>query len=384
MFVSPEFRIEPIATLAPSAFHKVGLRKFERISKEEKMKIIFSCLLFCVLCSCGESLEKPSAAKEASQGNIGDDYTMVFASCNDQDRPQPLWKPILQNEPDLFVWGGDNVYADTEDMSKMKSDYDKVLAQANYKELIKQTAITGTWDDHDYGANDAGVEFEYKEESKKLLLDFLQVPENDIRRTRPGVYTAETYETPKGSIKLLLLDTRTFRDSLQKSKDPNLRYDPWKGSEGGTILGEAQWEWLEQELQDETPSFTLIVTSIQFLSDQHGWEKWGNHPSEVEKMQQLLLAAKAKNIAMLSGDRHLAEVSVATLPGMSYPLVDFTASGLTHTYIDTPTEGNPYRVSNVVKRINFGVLRFDFDENQIIFEIRGEDNFLFERFVQQY
>jgi len=337
-----------------------------------------------MLIACGESPENASEVKKEVKSAKSEDYILVFASCNDQERPQRLWKPILQNQPDLFVWGGDNIYADTEDMAKMKADYDKVWAQPDYTELAQQTAITGTWDDHDYGANDAGVEFQYKEESKKLLLDFLQVPENDIRRTRPGVYTAETYETPKGSIKLLLLDTRTFRDSLQKSKDPNLRYDAWKGSEGGTILGEAQWEWLEQELQDNAANFTLIVTSIQFLSDQHGWEKWGNHPSEVEKMKQVLTEAKANNIVLLSGDRHLAEVSVTTLPGMSYPLVDFTASGLTHTYIDSPTEGNPHRVSNVVKRINFGVLRFDFDVNQIVFEIRGEDNFLYERFVQYY
>lgn len=334
--------------------------------------------------SCRKSPEYNSEEKKEALTSDNYDYRLVFASCNDQKMEQPLWKPILENAPDVFVWGGDNVYADTEDMSKMKADYDKVWANPDYKSLTEKTIITGTWDDHDYGKNDAGVEWEHKEAAQKLLLDFLRVPENDVRRTREGVYTSERYTTPKGSIKLILLDTRTFRDSLRKSEDPNLRYDPWEGDEGGTILGDAQWNWLEEELQDDTANFTLIVTSIQFLNDQHGWEKWGNHPNEVVKMKALLSAAKARNIVLLSGDRHMAEISVAEIEGLNYPLVDFTSSGLTRTWIDGATEGNPLRISNVIKRLNFGVLLFNFEKNQITFELRGEENFLYERYLQQY
>ena len=163
-----------------------------------------------------------------------------------------------------------------------------------------------------------------------------------------------------------------------------MTYDAWDEGEGGTILGEAQWQWLEEELQDDTANFTLIVTSIQFLNKSHGWEKWGNHPSEVIKMKQLLAQAKAKNIVMLSGDRHMAEISSAEIPGLSYPLIDFTSSGLTHTWIDGATEGNPLRISNVIKRLNFGILLFDFEKSQVTFEIRGENNFLFEQHVQVY
>jgi alkaline phosphatase D len=348
------------------------------------MKYFSLLLVITSFISCGEPTEHNSEEENKDLTSPSYDYRMVFASCNDQDREQPLWKPIIENTPDLFVWGGDNVYADTDDMAKMKADYDKVWANSDYKTLTEQTTITGTWDDHDFGKNDAGVEWEHKEAAKDLLLDFLKVPENDVRRTREGVYTSEMYKTPKGSIKLILLDTRTFRDSLHKSEDPNLRYDAWEGSEGGTILGAAQWNWLEEELQDDSANFTLIVTSIQFLNDQHGWEKWGNHPSEVDKMKEVLVAAKAKNIALLSGDRHMAEISVADIEGLNYPLIDFTSSGLTHTWVDGATEGNPFRISNVIKRLNFGVLLFNFEKNQITFELRGKDNFLYEQHLQQY
>jgi len=347
------------------------------------MRYIIAFLVLFLAVSCKKDSVNSSEVKERKP-NMNYDYTLVFASCNDQDREQPLWRPIIDHKPDLFVWGGDNIYADTDDMTKMKADYDKLAAHPDYRELASKTVITGTWDDHDFGKNDAGVEWEYKEAAKELFLDFLKVPADDIRRTREGVYTSETFTTPKGSIKIIHLDTRTFRDSLQKSSQPNLRYDAWQEGEGGTVLGAAQWQWLENELQEDTANFTLIVSSIQFLNDQHGWEKWGNHPSEVQKMKELLSQAKAKNIIILSGDRHMAEISVAELPGWDYPLIDFTSSGLTHTFIDGATEGNPYRISNVIKRINFSVIRFNFEKEVVTFEIRGENDFLYEQHLQQY
>lgn len=343
------------------------------------MRHLTFLIALLVLAACENAPTKPAAAQEKK-----DDFVMVFASCNDQNRKQPLWKPILENQPDLFVWGGDNIYSDTDDMAKMESDYKKVLANPDYQKLLKVTTITGTWDDHDYGKDDGGVEWRMKKEAQKLFLDFIKAPENDPRRRREGVYTSKRYNTPKGSMKLILLDTRTFRDSIKPSEKPAMRYDPWEMGEGGTILGDMQWRWLEDELKDDTTEFTVIVSSIQFLSKEHGWEKWGNHPSEVEKMKSMMAKAKAKNIIMLSGDRHLAEISKSESIGLGYPLIDFTSSGLTHTWINSATEKNEYRISNVVKQLNFGVLRFDFDSNQVKFEIRGADNFLYESYVQQY
>ena len=344
------------------------------------------CYFFIVLLSfsCQNTTEINQNEKQSDTSSYSSNYTLVFASCNDQDRKQPLWKPIIENQPSLFIWGGDNIYTDTDDMSKMKIDYDKLWTNPDYTFLAQKTTITGTWDDHDYGINDGGVEWDKKEEAKELFLDFLKVPEDDIRRRRAGVYTSKTYKTEKGSIKIILLDTRSFRDSLKPSSNPGMEYDVWDAAHAGTILGTEQWSWLEEELKDDTATFTLIVTSIQFLSDQHGWEKWANFPNEVVKMKQLLINAKASNLIILSGDRHMAEISIAEIDGLDYPLIDFTTSGLTHTWINSSTEANPYRLSNVIKRLNFGLLRFNFEHMKVIFEIRGENNFLYEQFVQQY
>lgn len=41
--------------------------------------------------------------------------------------------------------------------------------------------VIGTWDDHDYGLNDAGKEFSGKDATQRLLLDFLDEPEDSAR-----------------------------------------------------------------------------------------------------------------------------------------------------------------------------------------------------------
>ena len=349
--------------------------------------LLFSCMLLVACKSKQNNTTVSVAASEVStteQPTNTTDFTMVFASCNDQERPQPLWKPILENGPQVFIWGGDNIYADTADMQKMEADYNKVWANKDYQELAKTTEIIGVWDDHDYGKNDAGVEWEKKEEAQQLFYDFLKAPKDDPRRAREGVYYAKTYNTKKGAIKVILLDTRYFRTAIKPSPVEGRRYDPWTVADGGTILGNAQWEWLTNELKDDTADFTMIVTSIQFLADEHGWEKWGNHPGEVEKMYETLRNAKAKNIFMVSGDRHLAEFSVNKNAGLDYPLVDFTTSGLTHTFPGDPMDKNRYRVGEGTKGLNFGVLQFDFDTKKVQMEIRGENNVLLEIYTQYY
>ncbi|MBX2828579.1 MAG: alkaline phosphatase family protein [Flavobacteriaceae bacterium] len=347
------------------------------------MKYFIFLLFPLVIVSC-----KTGNGTVDTASNVLDDTTdfvLAFASCNDQDRPQPLWDPIVGHAPDLFIWGGDNIYADTQNMEKMKSDYDKVLAQPSYQKLMASTAIIGTWDDHDYGKNDAGKEWNKKAEAQKLFLDFLKTPKQDERYGREGVYSSYTATVGTRSIKFILLDTRTFRDALQKSRKAGKRYEPWLASDTEkTLLGEKQWNWLEEELKDDSSEFTILVTSIQFLNTHHGWESWGNFPAEIAKMENLLRNAKAKNILMVSGDRHMAEISRKKIKGLAYPMIDFTTSGMTHTWIDGATEGNRYRISNVIKHLNFGVLRFDLDAKKVTFEIRGEDDFLYERYEHQY
>lgn len=337
------------------------------------MKILFKLLpVFFLIISCGSSNNIRTADNS--------DFTIAFGSCNRQQEEQPLWKPILKNHPDLFLWGGDNIYSDTDDSEEMKAAYQLQMNIPDYQKLLKTVEVLGIWDDHDYGLNDGGKEWHFKNKSQQLFLDFMEISEDSPRRSREGVYYSEIFETEKGSIKIILLDTRYFRDELIKSKDPDKRYD----ASSGTVLGEKQWSWLEGELGKSDADFNVILSSIQILSAEHGFETWGNFPSEVEKLKNLIVASEAKNVILLSGDRHISEFSKTEVEGLSYPLVDFTSSGLTHTYEEFSGEPNQYRVGEVVKDKSFGLLRFDFDKNEVRLEMRGLENKLLQDYLLEF
>jgi len=243
--------------------------------------------------------------------------------------------------------------------------------------------MLSTWDDHDFGANDAGEEYPMKDTSKQLFLNFFDVKPDDIRRKRKGVYFSKDYTVGKYGIRIILLDTRYFRSKLTPDHKTGKRYKPNKYGEG-TMLGEAQWKWLKNELYHSKADFNIIMSSIQFLSYEHGFETWGNMPHEAEKLEKIISGSGAKAVIILSGDRHIAEISSKKLKNLSYPLIDFTSSGMTHSFTSYKGEPNKYRLSKVVPKKNFGVLRIDLASKTVTMEIRGENNALFEKRVQKY
>ncbi len=312
------------------------------------------------------------------------DFVIAFGSCNKTSKPQPFWNQILKNNPDVFIWGGDNIYADSEKMTTFKNKYRLQKSNIDYQKLKQNIPVMATWDDHDYGKNDAGVEWKMKKESQQLFLDFIDVPKDDPKRSQEGIYTSKIFETEKGNIKVIILDTRYFRSPLKESNSKERRYEPYVNNEG-TILGETQWQWFEKELENNYSDFVIIVSSIQFLSSEHGFETWGNFPHEVERLKKILVNKSVRNAVILSGDRHISEFSMTKVEGLKYPLIDFTSSGLTHSYADYKGESNRYRVGRVISTRSFGVLKFDLDTYTLTMQIRGGDNNLVvQEFKRQY
>jgi alkaline phosphatase D len=210
-------------------------------------------------------------------------------------------------------------------------------------------------------------------------LEFLDEPENSPRRKHDGVYISYDYFL-KGnrSVKIILLDGRYFRDTLNFSLVKGRRYDPNPYGQG-TLLGVEQWNWLEKELKNSEADLNIIVSGIQVLSEEHGFESWGgNFPHERDKLFDMLKTSKVKNVLFLSGDRHIAEVSKTQLEGLDYPIYDITSSGLTHSY-EEADEPNKYRVSPLIDEKNFGILTIKAKEKTIVVdvELKGERDTLF-------
>lgn len=322
-------------------------------------------------------------ACKSSDIQTNEDLVIAFGSCNKQDVENVLWKEVLKHRPKVWIWGGDNVYSDTDDMEKLKRDYDQQLNQSDYQKLINTSKILGTWDDHDYGLNDGGTEFHAKNGSLELFLDFIGVGDNDIRRNREGVYHSEIIKTKEGSVKIIVLDTRYHRSDLTKSDVKGRRYEPNVYGEG-TMLGKKQWRWLKEELSSSEADFNLIVSSIQVISKEHGFERWETMPHQRENLFRIIKNSKAQNVLILSGDRHISEFSKIDLDNLNYPLIDFTSSGLTHSYNKFSGEPNQFRTGKVVSDISFGVLKFNFKTKTISMQMRGKDNMLQQELIQSY
>lgn len=288
---------------------------------------------------------------------------IVFGSCADQEKEQPFWDAINALKPDLFIFAGDNIYGDTADMEVLRAKYKKLGDNPGYQKLLKNCPVVATWDDHDYGMDDAGADFAKRDESQQVFLDFFGIPKTDPLRKQKGIYQSIIYGPPEKSVQVILLDTRYHRSPLRKKAKATPNEGPYEVifDKTTTILGEEQWKWLGEELK-KPAKLRLIVSSIQVLSQDHGWEKWMNMPHERERLFKLLQETKAEGVIFLSGDRHHAELSVMDA-GLSYPIFDLTSSGLNQGFKRWRfPENNRYRVAAKMSGNNFGAVLIDWSQ----------------------
>ncbi|MEA1785086.1 alkaline phosphatase D family protein [Arenibacter sp. GZD96] len=339
--------------------------------------VLFACCFLILVYAC-KSSKSIIKAKDATS-----DFTLAFGSCNKTSLENELWDDILAAHPDVWIWGGDIIYADTENMAQIRHMYEAQNRVDGYRRVKEKIPVIGTWDDHDYGLNDGGVEFVSKVGSQHAFLDFMNVPEASPRRTQEGVYAAHDYVLAQGSIKVIVLDTRYFRTALTPDTVTQKRNRPNTYGEG-TLLGDTQWIWLENQLTSSKANFNVIVSSIQVLSAEHGFETWGNFPHETDRLLHLIASSKAQGVVVLSGDRHISEFSKKRIPNLGYPLVDFTSSGLTHTYTSYSGEPNPYRIGNVVTEKSFGLVKFNFKTNQVRFKMIGNHGEVLGSYQENY
>jgi len=284
-----------------------------------------------------------------------------FASCIHQDRPQHVMDHLAGQRFDLFLFGGDNVYCDGPyTREKLHAAYEKAATHPGYAQLRRSTPHLAVWDDNDYSPRDTGADFPLKQASKEEFLAFWQLPQDDPRRSRPGLYHAQAFGPPGQRVQVILLDTRWFRSPIERVSrlqrglgDGGYVPDP---DPAKTMLGEVQWEWLAQQLR-EPADLRILVSSVQLLAEGHRWESWANLPGERERLLRLIGATRANGVVLLSGDRHFAAL-YQRRAGAPYALTELTASGVTHSWAE-PTDQPGNRVGAPFTGMNYGVLAID-------------------------
>ncbi|MCH9688039.1 MAG: alkaline phosphatase family protein [Deltaproteobacteria bacterium] len=293
---------------------------------------------------------------------------IAFGSCLDQEKPSPIFDAIIEYEPQLMLMLGDNVYANAEDEATLREAYAALGSNEGFVRMRESTPLITTWDDHDYGRDDVGSEHRQREMSQRVMLDFFGEPADSPRRTRPGVYRADVVGPPGRRVQVLTLDTRYFRSELRRVAARG-RYLP-SDDPSDTMLGQAQWTWLEQQLQ-QPAVVRLLLSSVQLLSNDHDYESWGVMPLQRERLLSLIGSTGAHGVIVLSGDRHHAELSVLEDGAPGYPLYDLTSSSFNRPRAH-PHEINRHRVGPMVDVSNFGTIDIDWDTGVIVLRIRDE------------
>lgn len=347
--------------------------------------------------------------KEELQENL--DSPESLDSNNNKNTPNNnnnIWKSILEQNPNVFVWTGDIVYTHKKSLAsttELKREYDELLTNATigYQSLLQQQhnniSIIGTWDDHDYGGNDYGKEMPQQKERQDLLLDFLNVSSSSPRRQRKGVYSSVTYGTAPRMVKVIVLDTRSGRD---KHCIPSVGAAPLPKGIGALmacitrfltaglnlqyiiptcrhaqVLDDEQWNWFQEEIQTSTAQLNIIVSSIQVLTSNPFTESFGQFPLERERLLKMIRHSD-KNVVLLSGDVHHGEIL-----GTPNEFIEVTSSGMTHSCVDPfygflcekmlrtysshrysfHSHGNGSDGQNFYLHQNFGTLTIDWDGN---------------------
>lgn len=278
-----------------------------------------------------------------------------FGSCYKPEKQTPIWSEVKKTDPQLWIWLGDNFYNDwvegkyiafNNDPDAFTKGYEKLRNSEGMAALrnLMPDRVMATWDDHDFGKNDAGKDYARKEEARKAFVNFWGVLDHP-----DGVYSSKDWG-PKGKcVRVILLDLRYNRDPLPKKG---------KTSKDGDMLGEAQWAWLKEELSRPGADLVLIGSSIQFVAEAHPYERWANFPKSKTRFLQLIADCGTKGVIFLSGDRHNAEISCQKTSVAGYPIYDITSSGLTEVS-SIKQEVNPSRVGHLVNGQNFGVILLD-------------------------
>mmetsp|Transcript_8535 Transcript_8535/g.14167 ORF Transcript_8535/g.14167 Transcript_8535/m.14167 type:complete len:749 (-) Transcript_8535:122-2368(-) len=321
---------------------------------------------------------------------------IAFGSCFEPGNQidGKLWDHMRQTfQPDLWVWLGDNAYADGEDLERKRSAYNLGKSDPFYKEhgplAEPKIPVTGTWDDHDSGSDNTGAEYQCHKGAQDEFAYWFNLPESDPRHPaqgsnqQHGVYSSLMFSKPGApdvnGVHLVMLDVRT-------SRSPTFEENGYCQEENSTVLGDAQWEWLEAELQEKS-KIKVIATGMQVMQptdqlfndvesycandgdtffnaiddieEDKRWlgtrfEGWQQIPQEKVRLMKLLQktinSGKAEKIVIISGDMHWGEMMAKAMPphaetgDPAQVLYEVTASGIDKNWPTADFNANRIRV----------------------------------------
>lgn len=326
----------------------------------------------------------PRAPRGVSLPGDQDVLTRILVgSCFNEETPDgTAMSTVAAQEADLFLMIGDNVYGDMNGraylnnqatLDELRESFGELAARPEFQALRARHPMMVAWDDHDYGANDAGREFPFRRMAERIHERFWGLENEDVGAW-PGTYYARSFGPEGQRVQIIMLDTRFFRSPLQPTDEWGAkgkeRYVP-SASEGQDMLGNDQWTWLENQLQQDA-DLRLIVSSIQVMTtDGHGFEAWSRLPAEQARLYSLVAETGAEGVVFVSGDRHTSFLykDEAILP---YPAYEITASSMNASFSQTSAEMDRAQIGAGYAPQNFGAIEIDWESGTVRLAINSD------------
>ena len=277
--------------------------------------------------------------RELSTLNLGQhDLRFAFGSCMLDSYDQgDIWEQMVMLEPDVIFLIGDNAY--TDELTDIASPTDlwtrhfETRSRVNLFRNKRLIPVVATWDDHDYGMNNAGRDYPHKDVALAAFKDFFASDQTE-NFYMPGIGVASAFDIY--GYNFFLMDNRTFRTPLRES---NQRH-----------FGDDQMQWLLSNLQSKDHAF--IVSGDLFFGgystkdsfEGHRRQRFAYFLDELKKLDT--------EVVFLSGDRHFSEIMEIPDDKLGYKTYELVA-GPIHAKTKPFLFHNPLRIEGADNITNF-------------------------------
>ena len=288
------------------------------------------------------------------------DAKVVFCFSGDTResyRPFLIMNAVRAQRPDFFLHLGDTIYADRngtahrleEFWQKYRTNRDDLSTQY----CFNQTSVYVTWDDHEVADNYLPGN-PLAPIGQRAFLDYWPIRRVSGDPTR--IYRSFRWGK---NVELFILDTRQYRN-LKK----------------GTMLGDAQKDWLLDGIGKSSALFKFIATSVTMAGGDS--DRWEGFPKERQQILRYINDRNIRGVVFLSADMHYA--AVTNIP-KSGGIKDITAGPL-GAPLNRITNGTARRFEFfLAENFNFGKITVDpkNEPGKALLEFVDQDNKVFFR-----
>ena len=311
---------------------------------------------------------------------------ILVASCANEEAPNPALAQMARERADLMLMIGDNVYGDRDgeayvsndaDLMELREAFSDLGASSEFQAARAAHPMMVAWDDHDYGANDAGREFPFRRFAERIHERFWGLDKERDVGNWDGTYYARAFGPEGQRVQIIMLDTRFFRSALTPTDEFGApgkeRYMPSTDA-SQNMLGNEQWTWLQNQLA-QPADIRLIVSSIQVLPTVHGWEAWSQLPAERDRLFSMVKQSGAEGVVFVSGDRHTSFL-YKDGAALDYPALELTASSLNVSFATESAERDARQIGAGFAPENFGEVAIDWQARRLSLMLRNNQGAL--------